>query len=129
MAEDEEAHLARHLRGLGTDACDVEAATGCEGAIVADHRFASLTATPAYWREVAAREVVWAYGSTSHGTQVWTGADYLDSLQGADHPFQKEWRAVPIQTTPASLLMAYDSGWSWSVTWPVSGQRGALRWP
>jgi hypothetical protein len=50
--------------------------------------------------------VVWAYGSTSHGTQVWTGAAEL----GSDRPFALAWRAVP--ESPA-LRMAYDSGWSW----------------
>jgi Ca2+-binding RTX toxin-like protein len=99
--------------GLGTDACDAETETGCEDAIVADHNSVDLSAVPADWLERAAREVVWAYGSTSHGTQVWTGADYLDSLLGADHLFQKEWREIPAQGTPARLRMAYDSGWSW----------------
>ncbi len=100
--------------GPGTDSCDVEIETGCEDAIVADHRATGSGAVPAEWRERAAQEVVWAYGSTSHGTQVWTGAQYLQALLGsASYPFEQAWREVPIQTAPERLLMAYDSGWSW----------------
>ena len=92
--------------GLGTDSCDVEAKTGCEDALVADHTATDLSSIPAEWRDRAAETVVWAYGSTSHGTQVWTGAEYL----GQAFPFAKEWHIVP---GPGSLRMAYDDGWSW----------------
>jgi hypothetical protein len=54
----------------------------------------------------AVEEVVWAYGSTSHGTQIWNGAAAL----GEGFPFTAEWRAVP---DPGGLRMAYDDGWSW----------------
>ncbi len=81
---------------------------------MADHRATDLSAIPDSWRDRAAREVVWAYGSTSHGTQVWTGAHYLDDLLGLSaFSFAKDWHDVPSQTTPARLRMAYDSGWSW----------------
>ncbi len=73
--------------------------------LVADHTAAGQT-VPAEWREQAAETVVWAYGSTSHGTQVWTGAGSL----GPAYPFAREWRAVP---AAPSLRMAYDDGWSW----------------
>jgi hypothetical protein len=97
--------------GSGTDSCDVENETGCEDAIVADHRATDLGAIPAVWRGRAAEDVVWAYGSTSHGTQVWTGAQYLeDLLGGASYPFEQAWRAVP---AAGALRLAYDSGWSW----------------
>ena len=101
--------------GLGTDSCDVEAKTGCEDAIVADHTTADAgSVPPPDWRDRAAEEVVWAYGSTSHGTQVWTGAEYLEALLGtAARPFQRDWHQVPSQTVPERLRMAYDSGWSW----------------
>ena len=72
---------------------------------VADHT-AAVTPVPVEWRERAAAEVVWAYGSTSHGTQVWTGAASL----GEGFPFALEWRAVP---AAGPLRMAYDDGWSW----------------
>jgi len=75
-------------------------------ALVADHTATDLSSIPAEWRDRAAETVVWAYGSTSHGTQVWTGAEYL----GQAFPFAKEWHIVP---GPGSLRMAYDDGWSW----------------
>ena len=83
--------------------------TGCEDAIVADHRAVDLSRIPDRWRERAAETVVWAYGSTSHGTQVWTGAEYLEALLGSvAYPFQRDWRDVPGQTSPERLRMAYD---------------------
>jgi hypothetical protein len=100
--------------GLGTDSCDVEAETGCEDTIVADHTATDLSSIPAEWRRRAAEDVVWAYGSTSHGTQVWTGAHYHDDLLGLPgFSFAKGWHDVPPQTAPARLRMAYDSDWSW----------------
>ena len=73
-------------------------------ALVADH--AAAAAVLPGQALVAAAEVVWAYGSTSHGTQVWTGAAAL----GKGFPFTKDWRAVPASP---GLRMAYDDGWSW----------------
>ncbi|MBN2113093.1 MAG: hypothetical protein JW785_03090, partial [Acidimicrobiia bacterium] len=100
--------------GRGSDACEGETATGCEDAPVADHRAAGADLVPEAWRRAAAAEVTWAYGSTSHGTQVWTGAEYLEALSAAaDYPFQRAWRQVPTATIPAPLRMAYDDGWSW----------------
>ena len=100
--------------GPGTDSCDVENETGCEDAVVADHRATDLSAIPAVWLDRAAEDVVWAYGSTSHGTQVWTGAQYLEDLLGeASYPFEQAWREVPSPTAPDPLRLAYDDGWSW----------------
>gem|GEM_PF-1333866 len=100
--------------GPGRDSCTAETASGCEQPIVIDHTTADLSRIPAAWRRLAAERVVWAYGSTSHGTQVWTGAEYLKSLLGSTaYPFARGWHAVPAQTAPPRLRMAYDSGWSW----------------
>ncbi len=100
--------------GTGRDSCDAETGTGCEDAIVVDHTSTVLSQIPARWLERAKEEVVWAYGSTSHGTQVWTGAEYLsDRLRLPPLRFEKEWHSVPSQTAPPRLRMAYDSGWSW----------------
>lgn len=77
--------------------------------IVVDHRAVDLALVPAEWLRRAAEEVVWAYGSTSHGTQVWTGAEAL----AGGLPFAKEWRAVPTQSDPPRLRLAYDDSWSW----------------
>jgi hypothetical protein len=75
-------------------------------ALIADHAATDVGAVPAEWLERAAQTVVWAYGSTSHGTQLWTGAASL----GPAFPFAREWRAVP---QSGALRLAYDDGWSW----------------
>lgn len=77
--------------------------------IVVDHGSTDLGAIPAAWLLQAAEEVIWAYGSTSHGTQLWTGAEALAGTL----PFAREWRALPARDEPARLRMAYDDGWSW----------------
>ncbi|MCB2223412.1 MAG: hypothetical protein KQH83_04465 [Actinobacteria bacterium] len=77
-------------------------------ALVADHT-ADLTAIPDDWLAAAAGSVVWAYGSTSHGTQLWAGAQRMAELR-PDLPFAAGWRLVPAQ---GGLSMAYDDGWSW----------------
>ena len=78
--------------------------------IVVDHTTTDLGLVPAEWLERARETVVWAYGSTSHGTQLWAGAEVIAS----DLPFAKEWHAVPGPSTgPAPLRMAYDDGWPW----------------
>ena len=43
-------------------------------AIVVDHTCTDLSRIPDHWLEQAKESVVWIYGSTSHGTQIWTGA-------------------------------------------------------
>jgi len=73
-------------------------------ALVADHR-AAAAPLPVEAR-AAAFGIVWAYGSTSHGTQLWTGAREL----GEGFPLATDWRRVP---DGAGLRLAYDSGWSW----------------
>jgi len=80
--------------------------------VVADHRATDLALIPADWLTRAREVVVWAYGSTSHGTQLWAGAEAL----GTGFPFAKEWRAVPAPADPPQLRMAYDDGWSWDAT-------------
>ena len=83
-------------------------------AIIADHRSADLHQIPAEWLEKAKETVIWAYGSTSHGTQVWTGADYLsEQVDPATYRFCKEWRTPPGQGRPPCLRMGYDDSWSW----------------
>ena len=78
--------------------------------VVVDHTTTDLGLVPAEWLEQARETVVWAYGSTSHGTQLWAGAEAI----AADLPFAKEWHAVPAPSTgPAPLRMAYDDGWPW----------------
>jgi hypothetical protein len=83
-------------------------------AIIVDHTTIDVDRIPAEWLEQAKRTVVWAYGSTSHGTQLWTGADYLS--QHVDPPAYRvcrEWRTPPSQSDPPCLRIGYDDDWSW----------------
>ena len=77
--------------------------------LVIDHTTTDPDAIPDRWLAAAQQLVIWAYGSTSHGTQLWAGA--VD-LAGHDPrlPFAAEWRALP---RGSGLAMAYDDGWSW----------------
>ncbi len=83
-------------------------------AIVVDHTTIDLRQVPPYWLEQAKQTVVWAYGSTSHGTQLWTGADYLsEHVDPRSYRFCREWRTLPAQGDPPCLRMGYDDSWSW----------------
>jgi hypothetical protein len=77
--------------------------------IVVDHTTTDLSLVPALWLTRAREKVVWVYGSTSHGTQLWAGAEALAERL----PFSREWHAVPAQAEPPRLRLAYDDGWSW----------------
>jgi hypothetical protein len=96
-------------------------------AIIADHTTTDLGRIPEKWLEEAKRTVVWAYGSTSHGTQLWTGAGYLSEY--VDPPvylFCQEWREPPAQGSPPCLRMGYDDGWSWDPGSFLEMARGLL---
>jgi hypothetical protein len=84
------------------------------GAVIVDHTKTDLRQIPVQWIERAKDSVVWVYGSTSHGTQLWTGAEYLSRhVDPPDHAFAKEWWDPPGQTDPPRLRMGYDDDWSW----------------
>jgi hypothetical protein len=84
------------------------------GAIVADHTTTDLGRIPARWLEEAKSSVMWVYGSTSHGTQLWAGADYLSTYYDPPaYRFCRDWRTVLPQIDPPCLRMAYDDDWSW----------------
>ncbi len=80
---------------------------------VADHEATAVEATPDEWRQLAAETVLWAYGSTSHGTQVWAGARALAALDPARYPFVADREQVPLAGRPPHLRMAYWEDWSW----------------
>jgi hypothetical protein len=85
------------------------------GAIIADHTSVDLSQIPAEWLARAKQNVVWVYGSTSHGTQVWTGAQYLsDHIDPPTYAFAQDWWTPPEQGSPPRLRMGYDDGWSWN---------------
>jgi len=84
------------------------------GAIIADHTTTDLGNIPAQWLEQARQSVVWIYGSTSHGTQVWTGAEYLSTqIDPVAYCFAKDWWEPPVQRDLACMRMGYDDSWSW----------------
>jgi hypothetical protein len=83
-------------------------------AIVIDHTTTDLGQIPPHWLEQAKQTIVWAYGSTSHGTQVWTGADYLsEHIDPPTFRVCREWRVPPTQQDPPCLRVGYDDDWSW----------------
>jgi len=89
-------------------------AAGSGQAIIVDHRSTDLSLIPDQWLEQAKQAVVWIYGSTSHGTQVWTGAEYLSTrVDPTRYCFAMEWWDPPASGGPACLRMGYDDGWSW----------------
>jgi hypothetical protein len=86
-------------------------------AIIIDHTSRDIAQVPSIWIQAAMQNVVWSYGSTSHGTQVWTGADYLSSfVDPPTYNFLKNWVIPPDQGNPAFLRMGYDSGISWNAS-------------
>jgi len=97
------------------------------GGILIDHTTRDISQIPAQWIESAKQNVVWAYGSTSHGTQPWTGADYLSAqINPPAYNFRKEWQTPPAQATPAWLRMGYDSSWSWDASGFLNDARARL---
>ena len=85
-----------------------------ERAIIADHTATDLSQIPPQWLEQAKQDVVWVYGSTSHGTQTWVGAEYLSGqIDPNAYCFVKEWWDPPEQGDTACLRMGYDDSWSW----------------
>jgi hypothetical protein len=84
------------------------------GAIIVDHNCTDLSLIPPQWLEQAKQSVIWAYGSTSHGTQLWAGADYLSEyVDPPTYSFCREWRMAPAQGGSPCLRMGYDDSWSW----------------
>ena len=84
-------------------------------AIIIDHTSTDINQVPPLWIYTAKQNVVWSYGSTSHGTQLWTGAEYLSSyVFPPDYNFLKQWVIPPDQGNPTYLRMGYNSGFSWN---------------
>jgi hypothetical protein len=99
-----------------------------EEAIIVDHTTTDLARIPGSWLEKAKAAVVWAYGSTSHGTQLWVGAEFLDeNVQPPTYRFCSEWRSAPLQGGPSCLRMGYDDGWSWDPDAFLDAARDLLR--
>ncbi len=98
-----------------------------EQAIIVDHTSTDLSQIPAYWLDQAKQVVIWSYGSTSHGTQLWTGAEYLsEQVDPPTYSFAKAWRTPPGQGDPPRMRMGYDDGWSWNPGEFLAAARGLL---
>jgi hypothetical protein len=84
-------------------------------AIIIDHTSRDINFIPPVWSEAAKENVIWSYASTSHGTQLWAGAEYLSSHgDGSDYNFLKQWIIPPEQGYPLYLRMGYDNGFAWN---------------
>jgi len=84
-------------------------------AIIIDHTTRDFNQIPAEWIVAAKENVVWSYGSTSHGTQLWAGAEYLSGyVNPPTFNFLKEWVIPPVQANPKLLRMGYNSSFSWN---------------
>ena len=86
-------------------------------AIIIDHTSRDFTQIPSSWIQAAMQNVVWSYGSTSHGTQVWAGADYLSGyVDPPTYKFLKNWIVPPDQGNPTYLRMGYNDSFSWNAS-------------
>ncbi len=82
--------------------------------IIIDHTTRDINLIPASWIEQAKQSVIWSYGSTSHGTQLSQGAQYLSEyVDPPTYNFSQNWVLPPDQTSPPALLMGYNNGLSW----------------
>lgn len=97
------------------------------GYLLIDHTTRDAGQIPAAWLQAAKQTVVWAYGSTSHGTQLWTGAEFLSAnVSPPTYSFFKHWQSPPAQAWPPRLRMGYDSGWGWSQAGFLADARARL---
>lgn len=82
--------------------------------IIIDHTTRDISLIPSQWIEAAKQNVIWSYGSTSHGTQLWAGTEYISGyVNPPTYNFLKEWHTPPVQGDPPFLRMGYDSGFAW----------------
>lgn len=100
---------------------------GLPEAIIIDHTARDASQIPNIWLQAAKQDVVWAYGSTSHGTQLWAGADYLSTyVNPPAYNFIKQWMVPPDQGDPLYLRFGYNNGWSWNASAFLSTARSML---
>jgi hypothetical protein len=90
---------------------------GPPSAIIIDHNNRDITQIPSMWIEAAKQNVVWLYGSTSHGTQVRSGTAYLnDYVNPPTYNFLEAYSIPPNQGNPVYLRMGYNDGFSWNAS-------------
>jgi hypothetical protein len=86
-------------------------------AIIIDHTSRDISLIPLEWIQAAKQDIAWSYGSTSHGTQLWAGTEYLsDYVDPPAYNFLKVWMVPPDQGTPSYLRMGYNNGFGWNQT-------------
>lgn len=96
-------------------------------AIIIDHTNRDITLIPPTWIQAAKQNVIWSYGSTSHGTQLWAGADYLSAyVNPPSYNFLKQWLVPPDQGVPTFLRMGYNSGFAWNPAAFLNNARSML---
>ena len=84
-------------------------------AVVIDHANRDITLIPTEWIEAIKQNIIWSYGSTSHGTQLWAGAEYLSTYVNPPfYNFLKYVLVPPDQGDPIYLRMGYDDGFAWN---------------
>lgn len=104
----------------------VEQSPQPEAAIVVDHNHRDISLIPTQWIEAAKQNVVWAYGSTSHGQQIYEGAGYLSTyVNPPAYNFLMGWGSLPEPGDPPFLRMVY-SGFSWNAAEYLDWARGLL---
>ncbi len=85
--------------------------------IIVNHTNINLSSIPSVYVDSAKQNIIWAYGSTSHGTQIWEGADYISlNISYPAFRFLKSSLKPPNQGNPIFLRMGYDPGWSWNAS-------------
>ena len=83
--------------------------------IIIDHTSTQMDLIPQAWKDLAKEKVIWSYGSTSHGTQLWAGAEYLSTyVNPPSMNFLKQSIVPPDQGSPAYLRMGNNSGFAWN---------------
>ncbi len=96
-------------------------------AIIIDHTNRDITLIPPIWIQAAMQKVIWSYGSTSHGTQLWAGADYLSTyVNPPTYNFLKQWLIPPDQGSTTYLRMGYNSGFAWDPAAFLNNARSML---
>ncbi len=96
-------------------------------AIIIDHTSTDFNLIPPVWIDAAKEGVIWSYGSTSHGTQLWAGAEYLSSyVDPPEFNFLKSNNIPPDQGAPLFLRMGINSNFAWNANTFLDTARSML---
>jgi hypothetical protein len=96
-------------------------------AIIINHTNRDVSLIPPIWIEAAKQNVIWSYGSTSHGTQLVAGAEYLSkNVNPPTYNFLQQWIIPPNQGDPFYLRMGNNSGFGWNASTFLDNARNML---